>query len=350
MFHSVMFTKTKNHLLVTTLFVLLATAAQCGAQPAKPAIQTAQEAATQPETTEFSPANLSDNAKLQVVATTTIIGDMVRNVGGDMIDLTVMLPVGSDPHTFAPTPRDAASVADAHVIFVNGLNLEEFLDELIKNAGGKAPVVAVSTVVEDCGCDQEVKQSHAGQEDAQHDEEGRHNGVNPHFWMTPANAIIMVGNIEDALSALDPANAKTYQTNAGIYVSQLKELDAWVKEQIESIPVENRKLVTDHKALGYYVDRYGLELVGAVIPNYSANAEPSAQELAALQDAISQHNVKAIFIGTTANDVLPKRLAADTGIQVTLLYTGSLGQTGSGAETYIDFIRYNTRAIVEALK
>ena len=285
---------------------------------------------------ELSAANLAEGEKLTVVATTNIVGDLVRNVGGDMIELITMLPSGSDPHTFDPAPQDVAAVADAHVVFVNGLHLEEFLEELIENAGGQAPAVALSANVE----------TRNFEESAGHAPEG----VDPHVWMTPANAVAMVHNIEHALSQLDPANAETYQTNAQVYQAQLEELDAWVKTQIESIPTENRKMVTDHDAFGYYAGRYGLDLVGAVIPAYSTNAEPSAQEMADLQQAIKKFDTKAIFVGTTVNPTLAQRLADDTDIKLVPLYTGSLGQAGSGVESYLDFIRYNTTAIVNALK
>ena len=168
--------------------------------------------------------------------------------------------------------------------------------------------------------------------------------------MTPHNAQVYVHNIAVALSALDPANAETYEANAEAYEAQLAELDAWVSTQIETIPPENREIVTDHDAFGYFADRYGLETVGAVVPAYSTAAEPSAQELAELEEAISEFEVPAIFVGTTVNPNLAERVAGDTGTQLVSLYTGSLGPAGSGAETYLDYIRYNTTAIVDALK
>jgi ABC-type Zn uptake system ZnuABC Zn-binding protein ZnuA len=137
--------------------------------------------------------------------------------------------------------------------------------------------------------------------------------------------------------------------NAEAYIVRLKALDSWVQTQLESILAEKRMLVTDHDAFGYYADQYGLTVVGTVIPNFSTNAEPSAQELAALQQAIETFDTNAIFVGTTVNPVLAQRMAADTGINLVPLYTGSLGQAGSGVESYEDFIRYNTEAIVAAL-
>ena len=313
------------------------------------------------EAMELAPISLGAGEKLQVVATTNIIGDLARNVGGDLIELTILLPIGSDPHTFTPTPQDAVAIAGAHGVFINGLGLEEFLGGLVENAGGEASVIPVAAGVEvrefgEGEAGDEHGEAHDDEEQAEeHDEaEGEHahehSGIDAHIWTTPANAIVMVHNIEQALSALDPANAETYETKAEAYAAELETLDAWVKSQIETIPVENRKMVTDHGTFGYYADRYGLEIIGAVIPGYSTEAEPSAGELAGLQEAIGQYRVKAIFVGTTVNPVLARQVAEDTGIQLVGLYSDSLGEAGSGAETYLEYIRYNTRAIVEALR
>lgn len=288
----------------------------------------------------FSPVSLEAGGKLKVVATTNIVGDMVSHVGGDAIALTKLLPVGADPHTFTPSPGDVRAVAEAHVVFINGLSLEAFLEALIENAGGEAVVASVSQGVT----------LRAFDEDEDHEEDHSHLEVDPHTWMSPANALIFVHNIERALTALDPASAEIYQANAKAYRTELEALDAWVKTQITAIPAENRKLVTDHDTLGYYADRYGLELIGAVIPAYSTGAEPSAQELAELQEAIKAFGVKAIFVGTTVNAKLAEQIAQDSEVQLVSLYTGSLGPAGSGVETYLDLIRYDTTAIVEALK
>jgi len=280
--------------------------------------------------------------KLNVVATTTIIGDIVQNVGGDAINLTVLLPVGADPHSFSPTPQDITKVAKADIIFVNGFGLEQFLGEMVENAATKATIVEVSQGVEPLTLTTVVED---GQVEA--DEAGR---VDPHTWTSPANAIIFVRNIEQALSAADPAHAEIFAENAKKYTAELTVLDEWVQAQIDSIPPENRKLVTGHTAFGYYAKRYGLEQIGTVIPGFSTAAEPSAQDLAALQNTINQYGIKAIFIGATVNPTVSARIAEDTGARLVRLYTGSLGEKGSGAETYIGYIRYNTNAIVAALK
>jgi ABC-type Zn uptake system ZnuABC Zn-binding protein ZnuA len=161
--------------------------------------------------------------------------------------------------------------------------------------------------------------------------------------------VIFVHNIERALSVLDPANAEGYVANAVAYEAELEALDKWVFAQIKTIPAENRKFVADHSVFGYYADRYGLEQIGAVVTAFSTAAEPSAQELAALEDAIRETGIKAVFVGTTVNPSLAKQVAEDTGARLVPLYTGSLGSKGSGVETYIGYTCSNTVAIVDAL-
>lgn len=331
-------------ILVTLLFI----APQCGANATEPSGHDPTE--TGPE---LSPLSLSPEEKLKVMATTSIVADVVSNIGDDRIDLIVLLPIGTDPHTFEPTPRDLASVADAHIIFANGMGLEEFLDEMIENAGGTAEVIYVSRGVEAREFGGAEDDELEADQDEHEGKEGNHfhqEGADPHVWTTPTNVMTFVTNIQHALSTLDPAHAETYAANAETYQAKLEELDVWVKEQIATIPTENRELVTDHTVFGYYADRYGLQQIGAVIPAVSTGAVPSAKELSELEAAIKGHEVKAIFVGTSVNPSLSERVANDTGVKLVTLYTGSLGEAGSGVESYLDYVRYNTEAIVEALK
>jgi ABC-type Zn uptake system ZnuABC Zn-binding protein ZnuA len=289
---------------------------------------------------ELGPVSLSPGQKLKVVATTNIVAHVVSEIGGDAIELTELLPNGADPHTYIATPQDVAAVADAHVIFANGAGLEtDFLPELVQDSD--APVIHVSDGIEfrDLGEGKPVSP----------DREAEHEGIDSHTWTTPANVVVFVHNIERALSALDPANAESYGANAMAYEAELEALDEWVNAQIETIPAENRKFVADHSVFGYYADRYGLEQIGAVVSAFSTAAEPSAQELAALEDAIRETGVKAVFVGTTVNPSLAKQVAEDTGTRLVPLYTGSLGPKGSGVETYTAYTCSNTVAIVDAL-
>jgi ABC-type Zn uptake system ZnuABC Zn-binding protein ZnuA len=288
--------------------------------------------------------------KLKVVATTSLVADTVTQVGGEFIDMTVLLPVGSDPHSFEPTPRDLTRVADADIIFANGVGLEAFLKNMLTNAGGQADLVEISDGIE--LRQMTGSEAHADEHGDEHGDEEHHeeNGADPHVWTSPVNVIVWTQNIEQALSRRDPAHAAQYQANAQAYRATLQELDAWVKAQVVTIPPENRELVTDHAIFGYFADRYGFTQVGAVIPAFSATAEPSANTLAQLTDAIKTYEVKAIFVGNTVSATLSKQMAADTGVTLAQLYTDSLGPAGSGVETYVDYIRANTTTIVEALR
>lgn len=272
---------------------------------------------------------------LRVVATTTLVGDVIHNIGGEAIQLNVLLPVGTDPHSFQPTPQDAARLADADVIFINGAGLETFLQTLLQNSGSQARMVDLSAGL-------------ALLQGSEHEDEPATG--DPHVWTDPNNVLVWVKNAEQALSELDPANAALYQANAAAYSQQLVELDAWIQLQISLVPAERRKLVMDHQILGYFAARYGFEQVGAVIPGFNTLSEPSAQELAALEDAIRSLGAPAIFVSTDVSPALAQRVATDTSIKLVSIYSGSLSQPGGPADNYINFTRYNVSAIVEALK
>lgn len=289
--------------------------------------------------------------RLQVVATTTIAGDVVRQVGGELVDVHVLLPVGADPHGFQPKPQDIARVAEADMIVVNGLGLEEFLERMLQSAGGAARTVDLSQGI----TPRKLDAGHAEPGTAEHDEteagedhEGE--GVDPHVWTDPNNVRQWVATIAAALAETDPARAETYRANAESYDRELQALDAWIAGQVAQVPEANREMVVDHDVFGYFADRYGLATVGTVVPGFSTVAEPSAQELAALEDAIRQLNARAVFVGTTVNPSLARRVAGDTGTQLVTVYTGSLGEPDGEAGTYLDYLRYNTQQIVDALK
>lgn len=278
----------------------------------------------------LSPVPLQEGERLRVVATTNIVGDVVAQVGSDAIQMTVLLQSGKDPHTYQPRTSDLVAMAEAHVLFINGLALETFLDEMLVNAGGDRPVVPVSA-----GIQPRRSSAHPGEAD-------------PHVWFDVRNVMVWVSNIENALRTLDPDHADFYSANAAAYRQQLETLDAWITTQVATIPEENRKLVTNHPAFGYFADRYGFEQVGTVYP-VSPSAEPSAQDIARLEEAIREYGVPAIFTESTVNPALAQQIAQDTGISLVSLYTGSLGEPGSGVETYIALMEYDVRAIVEAL-
>ena len=276
-----------------------------------------------------APASPSTNGLLAVVATTSLIGDVARQIGADRVSVNVLLPIGADPHAFEPRPQDVAALTDADLVLVNGLGLEATLQPLLGNA---RTIVTVSDG---------ITALPFAEEDG---------GLDPHVWQDPNNVIVWARNIRDAFAQADPAHADEYASNAEAYIVELTSLDAWIKEQVAQIPEANRKLVTDHEDFGYFTARYGFEQVGAVVPSVSTGSAPSAQELAALEDAIRSSGVKAVFVGSTVSPDLSRRVAEDTGVRLVFLFTDSLSPSGGDAESYLAFMRHNVNAIVEALR
>jgi ABC-type Zn uptake system ZnuABC Zn-binding protein ZnuA len=278
--------------------------------------------------------------KLTVVATTTFIGDVTTQVGGDLVDVSVMMPVGVDPHSFEPAPADIGKVAEADLVLINGIEFESFLEKLIENAGDESKVIVVSDGIELLAFE--------GDEHADEGEE--HGEFDPHVWNDPNNVIVWTNNIAAVLSDHDPDNAVAYRTHADIYITELQALDTWIQEQLAQIPEANRQFVTEHGTMNYFAARYGFEVVGAVIPGFSTLAQTSAQELAELENQIRSLGVKAILVGNTVNPNLANQIAQDTGIQLVPIFSDSLSTPDGPAPTYLDFMRVNVDAIVEGLK
>jgi ABC-type Zn uptake system ZnuABC Zn-binding protein ZnuA len=325
---------------VTLLFVLSACFGTTNAEPVATQPTTAQVTSqatgnTAPqELPSLQALSLAAGERVQVVTTLNLIGDVVAQVGGTHIKLTTLLPIGVDPHSYSATPTDLRALQEAHVIFVIGQGLEEALTPVLTNPDAQAPLVSVNAGLT------LMAMAPDGHE---------HGGLDPHTWTSIRNVKQWVKNIEQVLSALDPANATDYTQAAATYTAQLEQLESQIIASIATLPTEKRKLVTDHDVFGYFAAHYGFTVIGAVVPSLSTLAEPSAQELAALQAQIKQAGVKAIFVGSTANANLEKQLANDLGITVVPLYTESLSDPNGPAATYLDFMRYNVQAIVTAL-
>ncbi|HZW05108.1 MAG TPA: metal ABC transporter substrate-binding protein [Anaerolineaceae bacterium] len=279
-----------------------------------------------------------------VVATTTILADVVAQVGGERVAVRTLLPVGVDPHSFEPAPSDLATVAHAAAVFVVGTGIEEgFLDNLVSSAGAEEQVIDVSAGV--------PLRPFAPGEAAAGDGEAAHaDEADPHVWFDPANVAIWAENVAAALSELDPPGAAAYAANAAAYRRQLDELDGWIRQQVDGLPPERRSLVIDHTVLGYFAAAYGFEQVGAVVPGVSSSAQPSAQDLARLEDTIRRLGVPAVFVGSTVNPALAGRVAEDTGARLVPIYTDSLSEPGGEAGSYLDYMRYNVQAIVTGLQ
>jgi zinc/manganese transport system substrate-binding protein len=275
-----------------------------------------------------------DEGPLKVVATTPIIADLVRQVGGQRVEVESILPTNADAHDFEPRPEDIIKVEDAAAVFTHGLHLDEWANDLIENSGTDAQVLVVTDGIETLESDEE--------EFAEGD---------PHVWFDPTRAQQMVDNIAAGLSAVDSDGADSYQQRAIAYNSQLSTLDQEIKDRIALIPEDQRKIVTNHDALGYYADRYGLTVVGTVFPGSDTRSEPSAQEVVNLVDSIKQEGVKAVFAENTVNPTLAEELANEAGVEIVdTLFTDSLDDPGSGADTYIGLMQTDTRLIVEALR
>lgn len=283
-----------------------------------------------------------------VLAVESFLADIAQNVAGDRLHVETLMPLGLDPHAYEPAPQDVARVADAGVLIVNGAGFEGWLAELLANAGGERLVIEASKGLTPRTPQAEEEAAHTEED---HADEGHDHEADPHFWLDPTLAVQYVENIRDGLSRADPEGAATYAANAAAYSAELNALDAWIQAQIEQIPAEQRLIVTNHESLGYFADRYGLRIVGAVTPSSSSSASPSAQQLAALADLIRSSGAPAILLETGASTQLAAQLHDETGIAVvTGLYTHSLTPADGDAPTYLAMMRYNTQAIVDALR
>ncbi|HEX2118500.1 MAG TPA: zinc ABC transporter substrate-binding protein [Acidimicrobiales bacterium] len=264
---------------------------------------------------------------LRVVTTTTQLADFIRVLGGDRVELLDLLKANVDPHDYEATPADLEAVRRADLVFKNGIGLEEWLDRTLESAGSKARVVDASTGV-------------------------ARRGDDPHIWHDATRARTMVASVAGAMREADPANAAAYATAEQAYAAELETLDAEILAQIRALP--NKKLVTNHDAFGYYVERYGLDFVGSVIPSFDSQAELSSRELAALVDRIVAQGVRAVFAEGTLPPRTAETVAREAGVRIVAgenaLYGDSLGPPGSDADTYVKMMRHNTRTIVEGLR
>jgi len=275
---------------------------------------------------ELEPVNLN-NRKLAVSATTSIIGDIISEVAGDRADVYVIIPRGSNPHSFSVSAGNVAELETSDVVFVNGLSLEQKLLPVLESLKN-VPVVPVSVGLE---------------------------GNNPHFWFSIRNVSVWTDNIAEILSLLDPVNSESYRTNADNYKNLLKETDREINNLFKSIPLKNRKLITGHADLEYFARDYQIRIIGNVIPSFSDQSEPSGREIAALIDTVKKENAGVICIGGTAGENLKKlarTVAEESGrnIRIVEILTGSLTKSGTEGSTYTDFMLYNSRKIAQALK
>lgn len=277
---------------------------------------------------DLRPVSHPAGQPLRAVATTSLVADIVARVGGDRLALTTLFPAGADPHAFEPTPGDLEALAAAQVVFANGLGLETFLPALVRSGAVGGPVVSLSHGIEPLLSDGEP---------------------DPHVWFDPLLVQTWVDNAEIALSALDPEGTAQYTARAEAARRELAALDAWIRQQLAQVPLERRRLVTDHQVLAYFARRYGVEVVGTVLPSAASGGEPPPQHLAALEQTIREQGVRVLVVTEAANRDLVARVAADTGAQVVEVLAAGLTGPQGPAPDYVTFMQYNVRALVEAM-
>jgi ABC-type Zn uptake system ZnuABC Zn-binding protein ZnuA len=300
---------------------------------------------------ELAPVDLAPDGRLKVTATTSVIGDVVSRVGGDAIELTTLISPGQDAHSYQPAPSDLIGVTSADVIFANGWQLEEGLLRDVEKAAEDVPLVPISAGVTPLptGAHEEDEADAADE----HEEEHADGVADPHVWMDPHLVRQWVQNAREVLSALDPAHSATYEENAAAYLAELDDLIAYAEAQLETIPADQRKLVTNHEALAYFAAAFDFDIIGTVIPAASTVSEPSARALAALVERMEEAGVCTIFTDSASNPALAETTAAELrscdGVAVLPLYTGTLGAPGSGADSYLGMMRANVDTIVAGL-
>jgi ABC-type Zn uptake system ZnuABC Zn-binding protein ZnuA len=271
-----------------------------------------------------------------VVATTTQLGDFARVVGGDAIEVDQILQPNTDPHDYEPRPSDVAGAAGAELVLASGDNLDPWVDQIVSDSGSDAKVVELGAHVP-----VRLAGESSGDEASQYD---------PHWWHDPRNAEAAVRTIEKALIAADPAHRAEFRRNGDTYVAELRALDAGIARCIGSVPAGRRKLVTDHDAFGYFANRYGIEVVGAVIPSQTTQAQASAEDLSKLAKTVEAEQVEAIFPESSLSQKVADAVARQTGASADhTLYGDTLGPEGSDGETYLGMEAANADAIVRGL-
>lgn len=280
---------------------------------------------------------------LQVSATNTIIADFVKNVGGNRVNVNVIVPAGADTHTFQPTTGAIRSLAGSKTLFANGAGLEPWLPKL--SSAVKVPVTELTA-----GLKLRPAPHEAGHDD--HDHAGHDHGtLDPHAWWDTGLAVGYARNVASALSKLDPAGKATYENNLNAFVGKITAADGYAKAQFATLPAAKRQIVTNHDALHYFAARYGLKVVGTVIPGLSTEREPSARELATLVQNVKKSGAKVIFTENTVNTRLAQTLARETGAKIAPpLYTDALGPKGSAGDTYLKALKSNVDTVVRALR
>jgi ABC-type Zn uptake system ZnuABC Zn-binding protein ZnuA/ABC-type Mn2+/Zn2+ transport system permease subunit len=274
-----------------------------------------------------------DHGQLNVVATTTQVGDWVRAVGGGAVSVDQVLQPNTDPHEYEPRPSDVAAAAAAKLVFASGDNLDAWIGQVVSDGGSDARVIDLGAAVPE-----QLPGETSGAEASEYD---------PHWWHDPRDAAAAVGEIARSLALADPAHRRQFERNAAAYLASLRRLDASIARCIDSVPLRQRKLVTDHDAFGYFAARYGIDVVGAVIPSQTTQAQPSAKDLGELIDLIEREDVKAVFPESSLSPKVADAIASQTGASADrTLYGDTLGPAGSSGATYLAMEEANADSMV----
>jgi zinc/manganese transport system substrate-binding protein len=272
--------------------------------------------------------------KLKAVATTSIIGDLARNVGGDRLEVRTLVGPNGDAHVYSPTPGDAKELAGANIVLVNGLGLEGWMTRLVTASGTKAPMIVVSKGF----TPRRMPDEHNSGKTV----------IDPHAWQSVADAKIYVANIRDGLDAIDPAGKAVYDANAQAYLAKLDELDQEVRAAIDGIPADHRKIITTHDAFGYFGAAYGMSFIAP--EGVSTDSEPSAKDVARIIRQIKKQKIPAVFLENVSDPRLMEQIARETGAAIGgKLYSDALSEPNGPAGTYIDMMRHNARQFAKAL-
>ncbi|CAB3688249.1 Manganese-binding lipoprotein MntA [Achromobacter mucicolens] len=303
---------------------------------------------------------------LKVVASFSILGDIVREVGGADISLTTLVGPDGDAHGYEPTPGDARKLAEARVLVVNGLDFETWLPKLTKASGFAGQTVTASQGVaprkfaghdDGDGHDHDHDHDHKHEDKHDHDHDGdhehghhhHHGDADPHAWQSLANGVIYARNVANGLAAADPAHAQAYRQRADTYIAKLQALDASVRKSFDAIGADRRKVVTSHDAFGYFGDAYGVTFIPAM--GVSTDAEPSAREVAAIIEQVRRDKVPAVFVENISSPKLVQQIARETGAKVGgTLYSDALSKPGQPGATYLEMFEWNARQLAAALQ
>ena len=282
----------------------------------------------------FMAAPAAAQDKVKVVATFSILGDLVKNVGGDRVEVATLVGANGDAHVYSPTPADAKTLSEAKVVFINGLGLEGWLTRLVKASGTKAPSVVASKGIKT----RKMEDEH----------EAGHRVTDPHAWQSISNTKIYVVNIRDGLIKADPAGQSAYEANAKAYLAKLDELEKDVKAAIEKIPGDHRRIITTHDAFGYFGAAYGMEFISP--EGVSTESEPSAKDVAKIIVQIRKQKIPAVFMENISDPRLMQQIARESGAKIGgALFSDALSDEKGPAPSYIDMMRNNIRQFSAAL-